>query len=580
MPSQSSTVLVIGLAALASSLSLACPAYAQQQPPLMPPEVQLQDENGVDLMSGMVSFSIPTLSIGSGEFKIVRNYEYGEESQTLTSIQPDSLRSGVFASGTNNIVQVGPSTEILRHDGTGVVTYSGGKLAYNGDGTATFTTRDGTVVTIDVSGSSNGATGPTTKIVWPNGKTWNYSYQVVGSPGAKGYTLLSITQNNGLQVRYQGNTTTAVNLASEYCAASSTSCSLSQSWPAATATFASALPGVDTFSDAAGQQTSMYRNTDNVLVDVRLPPSGGNSTITYDRCNSTPLPYKCYWATTDGGAGSLRIIALLDKTISSTRNGATWNFNFTWNIGCCYAQYEKTGPNGARRLFFYSAYNQSWPVWLEDGYGRYNFSNTEASRITSHVWKEGNEEQFTYDTRGNVTQIIFKAKPGSGLPDQTATANYDTTCSNMKTCNQPNWVIDRNGNRTDYQYSPVHGQVTRVIGPSVGGVQPVTRYYYTQRFAWYLGSSGTYIRDPQGVWLLTSTKSCKTGATVAEACSIANDEVTVLYDHGPDSGPNNLWLRGEAIQADGQTLWTCYGYDRFGNQISVTKSNPGLTSCS
>jgi hypothetical protein len=33
------------------------------------------------------------------------------------------------------------------------------------------------------------------------------------------------------------------------------------------------------------------------------------------------------------------------------------------------------------------------------------------------------------------------------------------------------------------------------------------------------------------------------------------------------------------VTADGVSHRTCYGYDRFGNQISVTTPNAGMASC-
>ncbi len=58
------------------------------------------------------------------------------------------------------------------------------------------------------------------------------------------------------------------------------------------------------------------------------------------------------------------------------------------------------------------------------------------------------------------------AKSGSGLADIVTTANYDATCTSAVKCNQPNYVIDPLGNRTDYSYDTTHGQVTRVQLPS------------------------------------------------------------------------------------------------------------------
>jgi hypothetical protein len=78
-------------------------------------------------------------------------------------------------------------------------------------------------------------------------------------------------------------------------------------------------------------------------------------------------------------------------------------------------------------------------------------------------------------------------------------------------------------------------------------------------------------------------RTCRTTATVNGACAGgAADEVLTAYEYGPDTGAvgNNLMLRGVAVTADGQTLRTCYGYDRDGNKISETKPRAGLAVCS
>ncbi len=53
------------------------------------------------------------------------------------------------------------------------------------------------------------------------------------------------------------------------------------------------------------------------------------------------------------------------------------------------------------------------------------------------------------------------------------------------------------------------------------------------------------------------------------------------YDYGPETGPNILLLRGQAVTADGQTLRTCYAYDGRGRKISETSPNgtAGLAAC-
>jgi YD repeat-containing protein len=55
--------------------------------------------------------------------------------------------------------------------------------------------------------------------------------------------------------------------------------------------------------------------------------------------------------------------------------------------------------------------------------------------------------------------------------------------------------------------------------------------------------------------------------------------VLTTYDYGPDSGPNNLQLRGTVVTADGQSLRTCQSYDANGRKISETGAGANLSSC-
>jgi hypothetical protein len=317
-------------------------------------------------------------------------------------------------------------------------------------------------------------------------------------------------------------------------------------------------------------------------VGVHFPSGGGITQISYDRCNRglNGAPLKCYWTSGSFGVGGTHTYPLYDRVISATKNGQVWSFMYTWNIGGYYAQYVATGPTGTKSLFFYSGSGGSWPMWLQMPDARYVFSGGPDSRVVSKTYSaNGIAETYSYDARGNVTQVTYTPATGSSLPAETVVANYETNCSNPKTCNKPNFIIDRANKRTDYTYDPVHGQVTREAGPAVNGIRPVHRYYYTQRFAWYRDPSGAFVRDPDGVWLLTSAKMCRTSETVGDACAASNDEDVVTYDYGPDAGPNNLWLRGKSTTAGGITLRICYGYDRYGNQISETTANAGLASC-
>ena len=116
--------------------------------------------------------------------------------------------------------------------------------------------------------------------------------------------------------------------------------------------------------------------------------------------------------------------------------------------------------------------------------------------------------------------------------------------------------------------------------PDDHGVRPQIRYYYEQRSPWLKSSNGGYVASGTPIWVLTQEEYCRTSAASGNGCSAGSaDEVVTTYDYGPDSGPNNLWLRGKTVTSEGVSLRTCYTYDVFGNQHTETTPNANLTSC-
>ena len=87
--------------------------------------------------------------------------------------------------------------------------------------------------------------------------------------------------------------------------------------------------------------------------------------------------------------------------------------------------------------------------------------------------------------------------------------------------------------------------------------------------------------------MVTQESRCIAGAPHASGtgCALANDEVITAYDYGPNSGPNNLLLRGVTVTAptgNGSgtlTSRTCYSYDSRGNRISETGPGAAPASC-
>lgn len=186
--------------------------------------------------------------------------------------------------------------------------------------------------------------------------------------------------------------------------------------------------------------------------------------------------------------------------------------------------------------------------------------------------------RVNHDGFGNVVKSTLYPKAGSSLAPIETTAAFAT--ANLLTQTKPLWRKDANGNQTDWTYDPNHGGVLSETGSAVNGVRPQKRYSYAQRYAWLSNGSGGYVQANTPIWLLVSESSCRTSAWTGSACAAgASDEVVTTYDYGPNSGPNNLLLRGTTVTADGVTRRTCFGYDAFGRKISETTPNANLTVC-
>lgn len=200
-------------------------------------------------------------------------------------------------------------------------------------------------------------------------------------------------------------------------------------------------------------------------------------------------------------------------------------------------------------------------------------------RLLKIFYAGGGTQTLIYDSRGNVKKREFLGDDGTSLIE--VEQHFPPTCTNALTCNKPEWTKNANGKQTDYVYSAAHGQVlSEKSPPDENGIRPETRYQYTQRYAWIAASGGGYVQAASPVWLLETESYCRTSNYVGNACTAgASDEVVTTYDYGPNSGPNNLWLRGTAVTADGESLRTCYTYDVFGNRLTETAPNAALTSC-
>ncbi|QKR99746.1 RHS repeat protein [Sphingomonas sp. CL5.1] len=172
-----------------------------------------------------------------------------------------------------------------------------------------------------------------------------------------------------------------------------------------------------------------------------------------------------------------------------------------------------------------------------------------AGRLTKNIAPEGNYTQYTYDGRGNVTELRQVAKAGSGLADAVSTAGYDATCSSAAKCNKPNWTKDASGNQTDYTYDLVTGNILKAEAPAAtpGGARPTATYSYT---------------TVNGAQLLSSTSTCSNAATCVG--SVSESKTSLGYN------ANGLPTTVTRQAGDGSVVaTTTLGYDNVGNVTSV-----------
>jgi len=184
-------------------------------------------------------------------------------------------------------------------------------------------------------------------------------------------------------------------------------------------------------------------------------------------------------------------------------------------------------------------------------YRRSNYTYNDGL-LKSATQPEGNGYEYNYDSRGNLVAITQVAKPGSGLGNRVIfKASYPDTCTNVKTCNKPDWTEDAKGFRTDYAYSPIHGGILTLTEPAqTNGIRPQTRYSYTSK------NTGDGI-----IWRRTGESTCMTG----DSCSGTAQEYVTSTNYW-----QNTFLPSNIVRAAGDLSWEVgesYLYNNAGLKI-------------
>ena len=544
-----STHLICAL--LASSALASSPALAQQDNDyfLIPPARETVDQNGVDLATGEMAISSPSITIGSDALGL--------------SFQGMMHQSGVLASWSNPYSYSvsgtpGATMTVVAGERSVVFTYNSTTLVYDnkqgsgetltGSGTNwTFTLRDGTVIQMDASAfnptSAPDSTAVANTITFPNKEKLTLNYKEITAYKAKYDEYISHVRVRSVQsstgymakLEYADNTTyggpwnrlakvTLFNTTVDSCSPSADSCTFSKTWPSLTFTDDGA--GTQTVTDALSRTTTFRTGTTGLTAIRRPTSSSDDTTISYD---------------TNGRVASL------------ITDGRTWGY--AWNLATLMTA-TITNPDGTQKVIGTDWANNVVKSEQNELGKTTSYTYDTLGRLTEVAYPEGNKADYTYDARGNVTQKRLISKTPGTPADIVTSASYPASCTNAVTCNKPTTTTDANSNVTNYTYDPTHGGLTVLKPPkaATGAVQPQITYSYTQ----VTSTSGDL------VYMLTGSSQCQTQD--AGTCTGTADETKSTVGYNSFLLPTSI----SASAGDG-TLTATKGltYDDVGNLTYV-----------
>lgn len=559
-------------ALLLASTIFTAPAFAQSAASGPAPLHNTVDENGVDLVTGKFRFSMTEAVFGSGEGAITLQRDWGE------SVYRDNWSGGLYV-GTDGFTYVdfGKTSDSFSFSGGSYTSRTAdGPTLVGSSGAYTFTASDGTIIeyrnTVETSGepyqgyacpngAQPGACAIPMSILKPNGVKYTINWTLSFKNGIAFYRFAGVTSSTG----YSMALTYATNLPGTGSAPQTnwykkTGVTFSNSVTACNSSCPSltySTGGVTTITNALSEQWRLDA-TSTQLTGIRRPG---------EAADSTTIVY--------GGAGT---------TVSSiTKDGVT-------------TSYSRSVAGNVATTTITDPLSQSRVVTADISLGRITSVRNELNQTTSYQYDtsgrltrvtapEGNYVDYAYDARGNVTSTTTVAKAGSGLGNIIASASYDATCTNPKTCNQPNSTTDVRGNVTNYTYDGTHGGVTAITrpAPTSGAIRPEVRIAYTAQAAPVAGNPNIY--------LPTSSSQCQTSSSCAGGADEVKSTVTYgnnLLPTSVSSGSGNGSLTattgmtydpaGNLLTVDGPLAGaadtTRYRYDAARRQIGTTSPDP------
>ena len=593
------------IAGLTLGHAIASAAAAQTVIPL--PQTFTMSPGGVEMRSGQYYYQNVDVSIGDLELKrthygVVQSN--GDDWPTLENGIDHNHRIGVKVQRVPRLegggedyddwlvtVHIGETTYAFKRPyqatqpfvQTGGVkgrslTWTGG-TGMGGTQTYTFTDRDNTVYVFRPNGFVTqpdcGASTPcsyVSTITAPTGRKLTFGYDTDAGTGNSRLRLVTSNLGHAIAFEYSGLKVTkacAVDLAVHYMA-TGTAC-------------------------PAGVQTAGYSH--NAGTVIYTDPLGGSWTFAPNSI-TRPGGSQPWVSWTTGCCASESLSAVTRQDFA---DGSWWTYTygipgnemrstFTGPAGTTVLQFDRTEKYTVAEGLQYTV--SSGPSSITDPLGRtiltqYCASGSGTGCVTpvsptprSQTAPEGDQTVYTNDSYDAPISAVFKAKPGSGLADRTASVTYAYSIPGGKT--KPLTATDARGAVTNYSYDSVHGSVLSEMqpAPTTGAARPLKLYSYVQKYAYVKNASGALVSTSAPLWLPATETVCQTAAgSSTPTCDGAVPQTVTTYEYGADGTAGNLRVRGKVVSADGVSLRTCYGYDGKGNRIFETSPRAGLAVC-
>ena len=562
--------------------------------------MSLTDEAGINILSGQIQFNIETVSIGSlshiisGEKSILAprdNYTGTIEKRNLSlwvgnqlctqSVQVDTGDGGgLFCLiGNNWLNGKHESSTLIQNNKDFIFTNSAGDKYF-------FRFIESGVALPNVITYLNTVMDKIERI---SGEVITIHHRIVKtSKGATMTRIQSVNSSLGYQLKYEYpnyniettprylyrgfSKVIGVNNAKQYCSINdAVKCDTTQfDWPFATFNYNSASNRY-TIKDYL-KRTHTF---DHITRNLQLVISKYN-----DGFNVSHYTYGDTWSMIGNSGQSYPPSMISGKknlVMKVIKSGREWLHSYQNAGPYGFESKSKDSENKSLTVLSNTADFQTNPiiVYRIDG-TKLHMDNQINSRLNKISRPEGYEEIYTYDARGNITQIERSQSSGSSTFTK---ASYDTNCQNSKKCNKPNWVEDAKGNKTYYSYYS-SGLLSSITMPANrSNLSQEKRYYYTQLYPYLKDSSGNNVRASEPIWVKQEEIVCKSSNASGSQCTESGDEVVTTFEYARDGTLSNLQPIGKTISASGSIKRWCYEYDHYGNIISEITPLANLSSC-